>query len=133
MPPTQENTEEADLLSSFLLAPAPLPSILSLQNFTDLFPRAQRSNPQILHLYRSLQDTRALEIERVKRNIAHEVKRGEKQRRQVIKTRRRGILPEENEPARKRTKIAPQVEVSTSLLIPSVYIERSPVAPRTPP
>ena len=103
---------EAGLLSDFLLAPAPFPSIISLQNFTDLFPRPQRSNPQIKHLYRDLHEKRALDIEHMKRNIAREVKRGEKQKRHIVKARRRSAY-EETAPLQGRPKSA-QVEVSAS-------------------
>lgn len=80
---------EASILSNFLLPPAPLPAIVSLRQFTDLFPRSQQSNPQIPVLYRELQHQRAIDIDDVKRNIAAEVKRGEKQQREVIRARRR--------------------------------------------
>ncbi|EON64572.1 hypothetical protein W97_03805 [Coniosporium apollinis CBS 100218] len=80
---------EASILSNFLLPPAPLPVIISLRQFTDLFPRSQQSNPQIPVLYRELQHQRAIDIDDVKRNIAAEVKRGEKQQREVIRARRR--------------------------------------------
>ncbi len=107
MPPT-----EAAILNDFLIAPAPLPSIISLQKFTDLFPRSQRSNPQVKDLYDELKGRRSLDIEHVKRNIAQEVRRGEKQRRQVIKTRRRGAHGEK-EPVDRRAKRA-QNEVRVS-------------------
>ncbi len=110
MPPT-----EATILKNFLLTPAPLHSVISLEKFTDLFPRPQRSNPQIKHLYRELQEARALIIEHVKRNISQEVKRGEKQRRQVVKARRRGAY-EESEPVEGRANGADvEVEVRTSV------------------
>ena len=80
---------ESTILTNFLLPPAPLPTILSLQKFTGLFPKAQRSNPQVKYLYRELQHVRALDIDEVKQNIAQEVKIGEKQRREVVRARRR--------------------------------------------
>ncbi|KAJ9663613.1 hypothetical protein H2201_005574 [Coniosporium apollinis] len=80
---------EASILSNFLLPPAPLPVIVSLEQFTELFPRSQQSNPQIPVLYRELQHQRAIDIDDVKRNIAAEVRRGEKQQREVIRARRR--------------------------------------------
>jgi len=70
---------EASILSDFLLAPASLPTILPLEKFTELFPRAQRSNPQVKLLYRELQHLRATDIEIVRENIAKEVIRGERQ------------------------------------------------------
>lgn len=80
---------ESTILTNFLLPPSPLPTILSLQKFTSLFPKAQRSNPQVKYLYRELQHLRALDIDEVKQNIVREVKVGEKQRREVIRARRR--------------------------------------------
>ncbi|KAL9118069.1 MAG: hypothetical protein Q9187_005389 [Circinaria calcarea] len=80
---------ESTILTNFLLPPSPLPTILSLQKFTSLFPKAQRSNPQVKYLYRELQHLRALDIDEVKQNIVREVKVGEKQRREVVRARRR--------------------------------------------
>lgn len=83
MPPT-----ETTILSTFLLPPSPLPTILSLKAFTDLFPRAQQSSPQIRALYRDLQHQRAQLTDAVSRSIAMEVKRGAAQRRAVVRARR---------------------------------------------
>ncbi|KAI9697296.1 MAG: hypothetical protein M1836_004860 [Candelina mexicana] len=80
---------EAAILSAFLLPPAPLPAIISLQKFTELFPRTQRGNPQIQHLYRELQHQRALDTDQVRQNIAAESKRGQRQMREAAKARRR--------------------------------------------
>lgn len=84
MPPS-----ESAILANFLLSPAALPNIISLTKFTDLFPKAQRSNAQIGLLYRELQHIRALDTDEVQRNIAQEVKRGQRQRREVVKARRK--------------------------------------------
>jgi len=80
---------EASILSNFLLPPAPLPAAISLRKFTELFPHAQQSSPQIPALYRELQHQRAIDTDDVKRNIAAETKRGEQQKREVIKARKR--------------------------------------------
>jgi centromere-localized protein 2 len=84
MPPT-----ESSILSQTLLTPAPLPTILPLPKFTALFPSASRSHPQIPLLYRELQHQRALQIDQVRKNITAEAKLGEKQRREIARTRRR--------------------------------------------
>ncbi|KAF2141293.1 uncharacterized protein K452DRAFT_287995 [Aplosporella prunicola CBS 121167] len=84
MPPT-----ETSILSNFLLPAAPLPNILTLRQFTDLFPRAHQSNPAIPLLYRELQHQRAIDTDDVRRNIAAEAKRGERQKREVARARRR--------------------------------------------
>ncbi|KAK7525079.1 Cnl2/NKP2 family protein-domain-containing protein [Phyllosticta citriasiana] len=88
---------ETSILSDFLLRPAPLTNVITLQQFIDLFPRAQASNPAIPRLYRELQHQRATDIDDVKRFIAGEAKRGEQQARQIAKRRRkeeRGELEE---------------------------------------
>ncbi|KIN02488.1 hypothetical protein OIDMADRAFT_194948 [Oidiodendron maius Zn] len=79
---------EATILSTFLLPPAPLPSIISLKAFTELFPRSQQSSPQIRTLYRDLQHQRAQLVDALSRNVTTEVKRGAAQRRTVVRARR---------------------------------------------
>ncbi|KAH8811742.1 Cnl2/NKP2 family protein-domain-containing protein [Xylogone sp. PMI_703] len=79
---------EATILSTFLLPPAPLPTIITLKSFTELFPRSQQSSPQIRSLYRDLQHQRAHITDNVTRNITEEVKRGNVQRRAVVRARR---------------------------------------------
>jgi len=79
---------EATILSTFLLPPAPLPTIISLKAFTELFPRSQQSSPQIKALYRDLQHQRVRFTDAVARNIAAETKRGNAQRRAVVRARR---------------------------------------------
>ncbi|KAK0108937.1 hypothetical protein ONS96_002774 [Cadophora gregata f. sp. sojae] len=83
MAPTEET-----ILSTFLLSPAPLPTIITLKAFTELFPRSQQSSPQIKALYRDLQHQRARLTDTVSRNIAAEVKRGKAQRREVARARK---------------------------------------------
>ncbi|KAI9837635.1 MAG: hypothetical protein M1838_004777 [Thelocarpon superellum] len=80
---------ESSILTQFLLAPASLPTVLSLSDFKELFPRALRSNPQVTDLYRELQHQRALVVDQVKQHISVEAKRGEKQRREVVRARRK--------------------------------------------
>lgn len=89
MPPT-----ESQILTTFLLPPAPLPAILSLQQFEALFPHTTKnaSQQQIRTLYRSLQHQRALVVDAVAQDIEAEVKRGKAQRRVVVRTRRAGEL-----------------------------------------
>ncbi|MCJ1381761.1 hypothetical protein MMC17_004872 [Xylographa soralifera] len=80
---------EVSLLTHLLLPPASLPTILTLQKFTALFPISLRSSPQIPLLYHELQHQRALQIDAVRKNVAAEAKRGESMKREVIRTRRR--------------------------------------------
>ena len=84
MPPT-----ESQILSTFILPPASIRSFISLSSFTKLFPQPSRKNPQIAYLYRELQHQRGLIVDQIERNIAAEVRAGEKQRREVVKARRR--------------------------------------------
>lgn len=86
---------EATILTNFLLPPALLPSIITLKAFIELFPRAQQSSPQIKVLYRDLQHQRARLADNVGRNIATELKRGNVERREVIRARR---IAEREEP-----------------------------------
>lgn len=80
---------ESSILSNFLLPPAPLPAVISLRKFKELFPSAQQSDPQIAILYRELQQQRATDTDDVKRNIEAEVRRGEIVQRAVSRARRR--------------------------------------------
>ena len=74
---------EETILSNFLLAPAPLHMIISLQKFAELFPKRLRSHPQIKVLYRELQHLRAQDIDLVKENIAREIRKGETQKEEL--------------------------------------------------
>jgi centromere-localized protein 2 len=80
---------EAELLSSFLLPPAPLPMALSYSAFKNLFPDSARNSQDIPVLYRELQHQVSLGIDDVKRNIAAEVQRSEETRTKVRRARRR--------------------------------------------
>lgn len=67
---------EASILEDFLLPPSSLPSIVSFEKFSDLFPRSQRSSPHIKHLYEELNNLRSRDIEQVKIQITSEAKKG---------------------------------------------------------
>ncbi|KAG9232185.1 Cnl2/NKP2 family protein-domain-containing protein [Amylocarpus encephaloides] len=88
---------EATILSTFLLPPAHLPAIISLQAFTDLFPRSQQSSPQVKALYRDLQHQRARIVDAVTHNIASEVQRGNTQQRAVVRERRKAETEEQDD------------------------------------
>lgn len=79
---------ETTILTSFLLAPAPLPTIIPFSIFTSYFPSAERSSPEIRRLYRALQQRRALLTDAVAANIEREVKNGSAQRRAIARARR---------------------------------------------
>ncbi|KAJ5169389.1 Kinetochore subunit NKP2 [Penicillium coprophilum] len=76
---------EESILSNFLLSPAPLPIIMSLQKFTELFPKRLRSHPHIRTLYRELQQVREQDMDRVNESIDNELKQGELQRAELRK------------------------------------------------
>ncbi|WEW60835.1 hypothetical protein PRK78_006323 [Emydomyces testavorans] len=80
MPPSEES-----ILANFLLSPSPLPSIISLEKFAELFPKKLRSHSQIRTLYRELQHIRAQDIALVKENIEKEIKAGERQKEELRK------------------------------------------------
>ncbi len=88
---------EATILSTFLISPAPLPSIISLRAFTELFPRSLQSSPQIKALYRDLQHQRSRLTDAITRNIGAEVKRGNAQRRVIIRARRAAEKEEQDD------------------------------------
>lgn len=72
-PPT-----ESQILSSYLLTPASLPTILPLDHFRSLFPQKLRSHPHIKPLYRDLQFLRSVDIDVVRENIVQEVRKGDR-------------------------------------------------------
>lgn len=80
-------SHEATILSDFLLAPAALRDVLTLKQFTDIFPKAHRSSPAIKELYQELHRQRGQDIERVRQNIAEEVKRSRKLKRDCARER----------------------------------------------
>ncbi|PWY87665.1 hypothetical protein BO70DRAFT_360296 [Aspergillus heteromorphus CBS 117.55] len=81
MPPT-----ESSILSNFLLSPAPLPTLISLQQFTELFPKRLRSHPHIRALYRELQELREHDMDLVNGNIDKEVRQGESRKAELRKS-----------------------------------------------
>lgn len=79
---------ELSILANYLLVPAQLPAIISLKEFTELFPSAQQSSPQIRKLYRDLQTQRNGIIDHVASNIEDEAKRGKVLRREIRRAKR---------------------------------------------
>lgn len=76
---------EASILSNFLLSPASLPTIISLQQFTELFPKKLRAHPHIRVLYRELQQLREQDMDTVNGNIDQEVRQAETQKAELRK------------------------------------------------
>ncbi|KAL1864741.1 hypothetical protein Daus18300_007543 [Diaporthe australafricana] len=79
---------ESTILANYLLVPAQLPAIISLKEFTGLFPRGQQSSPQVRRLYRDLQIQRNALIDAVASNIETEAKRAKALRREVLRAKR---------------------------------------------
>ncbi|KAL7798205.1 Cnl2/NKP2 family domain-containing protein [Trichoderma ceciliae] len=82
-PPT-----ESDILTNYLLQPAPLPSIATFNQFVLLFPRPLHNSPQLRSLYRDLQGQRNSVVDAVAASIQDEVKRGAIMRKEVLRQRR---------------------------------------------
>ncbi|OBT69645.1 hypothetical protein VE03_00959 [Pseudogymnoascus sp. 23342-1-I1] len=101
MPPS-----ESQILTSFLVPPAPLPVVLNSTAFAALFPP---STPQasVAHLYRLLSHQRALITDAVKSDIEDEAKRGVAQRRAVVKSRRAQERGEDDEEERIEVALSP--------------------------
>ncbi len=85
---------EQTILTNYLLLPAPLPAILSLQEFVALFPRPLRSSRHIRTLYRDLQSQRNAVVDSVAAQIEDEAKHGRAMRRAVIRSRREAEMQE---------------------------------------
>ncbi len=83
MPPTEHS-----ILTSYLLLPAPLPSIISLAEFTALFPRPLQSSRRVRTLYRDLQRQRNAALDAVAEQVVDEAKAGRAMRRAVARAKR---------------------------------------------
>ncbi|OJD14505.1 hypothetical protein AJ78_05155 [Emergomyces pasteurianus Ep9510] len=79
---------EVSILTNFLLSPSSLPTLITLEKFTELFPRRLRSHPQIRVLYRELQHIRSQDLDLVRENIDKEIRRGERQREELRSAKR---------------------------------------------
>lgn len=77
---------ETSILSNFLLSAASLPTVISLQQFTELFPKRLRSHPHIRVLYRELQQVREQDMDVVNENLDKEVRQGESQKAELRKS-----------------------------------------------
>lgn len=84
MAPTEE-----EILSNFLLLPAGLAAIVSLDQFRALFPRPVQDSPRLQSLFRDLQAQRAQRTDQVAANIGDETRgRAAALRREVLRLRR---------------------------------------------
>lgn len=112
---------ESMILSTFLLPPTPLPAIITLKAFTELFPRSQQSSPQVKALYRDLQQQRTRLTDAVGRNIAAEVKRGDAQRRVVVRARREAEKEGQDDEADVENAVCSSV-TGLSNRLPNIYL-----------
>jgi centromere-localized protein 2 len=80
MPPASTAATEAQILKSYLLNPASLPTIITLEEFRELFPANQQSHPEVKLLYQDLQFLRTVDTDLVEENINQECRNGERQR-----------------------------------------------------
>ena len=87
-------TTEATILSSYLTTPSQLPTIISLKEFTALFPRALQDSPLIRSLYRDLQSQRSIVVDDVVENITIELKTSKGLRRALVAARRQEYTDE---------------------------------------
>jgi centromere-localized protein 2 len=88
---------ESTLLSNYLLVPSQLASIISLEEFKELFPRSQQNSALVRTLYRDLQRQRAVLVEEVEANIEDETKHAKALRRAVVRARRAAGLQEQED------------------------------------
>ena len=88
---------EAAILNNYLLVPAQLPNIVTLQEFTSFFPKSQQSSPRVRALYRDLQQQRGAVVEAVSEGIAAQVHQGKALRRQVVRERREAEQDEQDD------------------------------------
>ncbi|KAI1108775.1 Cnl2/NKP2 family protein-domain-containing protein [Nemania sp. NC0429] len=92
MAPTEDT-----ILRNYLLLPSRLPSIISLQEFTSLFPKSRQSSPQVRALYRDLQQQRNAVVDAVSASIDAEVKQAKALRRTMVRTMKESQLEEQDD------------------------------------
>lgn len=115
MPPT-----ESQLLTSFLLPPAPLPTCLPLQQFTALFPKSIQSSPAITTLYEDLQSQRNEDIALLRKNIAAEANRGANEIKELRRDRRKRDITTTTPPSQTNKSIPqPKREKHNLLTLPT--------------
>lgn len=84
------SSAESDLLTAYLLQPAPLTAIITYEQFRGLFPRAvsTSSSQQLRSLFRDLQAQRGAALDTVAASIDVESRRGgAAMRREVLRQR----------------------------------------------
>lgn len=112
---------EAFILSSFLLSPASLHTVVSLQQFTEMFPKRLRSHPHVKALYRELQEIREQDIDQVNGNIDTETKNGVQQKEELRKSVTKTGIDDMNDHDRKEMDMDTQLFGRTSAASPEDY------------
>lgn len=79
---------EDEILTNYLLQPAPLTSIVTFDQFKALFPRQLQNSQQLRTLFRDLQAQRGNLVDTVSASIEVEAQRGQAMRRQVLQQQR---------------------------------------------
>lgn len=93
-PPSTADTEE-EMLTAYLLNPASFPTIITFDEFQDLFPINQQAHPQVRLLYRDLQFLRTVDTDLIEENIAKECRNGERQRREMYRALHHELYPKQ--------------------------------------
>ncbi|ATY66022.1 Kinetochore subunit NKP2 [Cordyceps militaris CM01] len=89
MASSSSSPTEAELLTSFLLDPARLPNIMTLEQFRALFPREVRAAPPVRSLFLDLAAQRGQAIDTVAAAIELEAQRGGPAIRRAVARQRR--------------------------------------------
>ena len=112
---------EQTILSNYLLLPAPLPAIISLQEFVALFPRALQSSPHIRTLYRDLQSQRNAVVDAVAEQIEEEAKHGRAMRRAVIRSKREAEAQEQDDEVEIERAVSLQTKEKKTVLTHGIH------------
>lgn len=86
---------ESSILHQFLLTPAQLPEVISLADFSALFPKPLQTSPQVRTLYRDLQRQRNAVVDEIAADIEAEASRGRLLHRNAVRARLRANAQED--------------------------------------
>lgn len=78
---------EVEILTNYLIQPAPLRAIVSFDQFQALFPSDAQNSPLLRSLFTDLQSQRANAIDNVSAAIELEAESGKMMRREVLRQR----------------------------------------------
>jgi centromere-localized protein 2 len=112
---------EQTILNNYLLVPAQLPAIVSLQEFIAFFPRQLQSSPRIRSLYRDLQSQRNVVVDAVAEQIEQEVKQGKAMRRAVIRSKREAEAQEQDDEVEIERMVSNPSQMFTAIAEPRTW------------